>query len=190
MAWLTDAEILKALASKKSVCIIVQKEDFQRPDIDVNLKEVDWKKKWKIELRQSYDKLKCNLEREDFDQNILSFISTHSIDTTLEAVRCVGNKNRHPLMHNKFLVFASYKNYNRPVSGYYDYGKIKIKPYAVWTGSFNFTKNSQNSLENALLIKDPLVVHAYYKEFGQIYAMSEPLDWTVDWVKPKWRIGS
>lgn len=84
-------------------------------------------------------------------------------------------------MHNKFLVFAKLLDRGNTES---------IEPYAVWTGSFNLTLNATQSLENALLLEDPVIVEAYFEEFGQIMALSEPLDWTTDWSEPKWRIGT
>jgi phosphatidylserine/phosphatidylglycerophosphate/cardiolipin synthase-like enzyme len=64
--------------------------------------------------------------------------------------------------------------------------KDHIKPYAVWTGSFNFTKTAPLSFENAVVIQDAKIVEAYFKEYAQIAALSEPLDWTVVWIAPQW----
>jgi phosphatidylserine/phosphatidylglycerophosphate/cardiolipin synthase-like enzyme len=61
---------------------------------------------------------------------------------------------------------------------------------AVWTGSFNLTFNAQQSLENAVLLREPALVEAYFHEFGQIMAISEQLDWESDWVEPEHRIGT
>lgn len=195
IAWLTDPDILQALSKRPNVCIIVQKEDFLRPDI--GLTEVynkDWRKKWNEKLREMYNGLHCNLERSTFS-NILSSVTTNQSITLIEPIRCVGNYNKtkrpaFPRMHNKFLIFAKYKDNNPPNSYGYDTSKVKITPYAVWTGSFNLTKNAGKSLENALLIKDPKIVNAYFQEFGQICAMSEPLDWKHEWIAPQWRIGT
>jgi len=46
------------------------------------------------------------------------------------------------------------------------------------------------SLENALYITDETIARAYYREYGQIYAISEPLDWESDWCFPTYRIGT
>ncbi|MGD9686353.1 MAG: hypothetical protein AB7U43_05200 [Desulfobacter sp.] len=180
IAWLTSNTILNALSKLENVSIIVQKEDFLRPDINSS---GDWKNK----LRKNYSNLKCDLTRYSFP-NILGKVSVCS-DPTIESVRCVGNHNRDkkpafPRMHNKFLVFAKI---NHQLS---DENPEVINPYAVWTGSFNFTKNATRSLENALYITDPSIVGAFFKEYGQIAAMSEKLDWTSDWSEPEWRIGT
>lgn len=180
VAWLTNDAILNALAQLSNVSLIVQKEDFLRPDVGVP-------KDWKNELRKKYSKLKCNLTRYSFD-NILSSLSVAS-DPSIDPVRCVGNHNRDkkpafPRMHNKFLIFA------KILPGSDEHELETIQPYAVWTGSFNFTKNATNSLENALYLTDHSIVKAFFEEYGQIAAMSEPLDWTSDWAEPEWRIGT
>jgi len=180
VAWLTNDAILDALAQLSNVSIIVQKEDFLRPDIEAS-------KNWKNDLRKKYAGLRCNLLRYSF-KNILSSMSLGG-DPSIDAVRCVGNHNRDkkpafPRMHNKFIIFAKVL----PSSEEYDLETIQ--PYAVWTGSFNFTKNATDSLENALYITEPSIVNAFFDEYGQIAAMSEPLDWTSDWTEPEWRIGT
>ena len=180
IAWLTSDSILDALSKLSDVSIVVQKEDFLRPDIGAS-------NNWKQVLRAKYSMLKCGLTRYSF-QNILSSMSVAS-DPSIEPIRCVGNHNRDkkpafPRMHNKFLVFTKVRQSDD------EYGPEKIEPYAVWTGSFNFTKNATKSLENALFITDPVIVEAFFNEYGQIAAMSEPLDWTSDWAEPEWRIGT
>ena len=177
VAWLTSDPVLTALAALSNVSIIVQKEDFLRPDIESS-------SNWKNELRSKYSNLRCALMRGSFS-NILGEMS-YAIDQSIDPVRCVGNHNRDnkpafPRMHNKFLVFAKILPGD---------DVEEIKPYAVWTGSFNLTKNATRSLENALYITDPSIVNAYYQEYGQIAAMSELLDWECDWSTPEWRIGS
>lgn len=178
VAWLTHPQILDAL-SHKSVAIVVQKEDFLRPDLGV-------KTNWKAELRSRYLRLKCASSRYAFE-NVISALS-YAGDPTLHGVRCVGNYNREkspafPRMHNKFLIFCRHDleatdEEPRPV------------PYGVWTGSFNLTFNAENSLENALYLEDQEVVSAYFNEFAQIVALSEQLDWENDWSAPEWRIGT
>lgn len=176
VAWLTHNDILEALRPK-DVAIVVQKEDFLRPDL---LAGTDWKTK----LRNKYGALSCGLDRYAFS-NMIGHLSTSS-DPSLDAVRCVGNYNRDknpafPRMHNKFLVFA-----RKVRSDDID----TVAPYAVWTGSFNLTYNATASLENALYITDSNIVKAYFNEYGQIMAISEPLDWEESWCAPEFRIGS
>jgi hypothetical protein len=97
VAWLTDGEILDALAKKNAVSIIVQKEDFLRRDMG---------KVSKPELRKQYDKLKSG-RRYEMNVGHLSFC----VDPTLDPIRCVGNHNKantsYPRAHNKFVVFVS-----------------------------------------------------------------------------------
>ncbi|MDQ7731562.1 phospholipase D-like domain-containing protein [Halomonas sp. SpR1] len=180
VAWLTSYSILDALAELDNVSIVVQKEDFLRPDFGSS-------SDFKRTLHTKYKALNCKLTRYSFS-NILSSISVSS-DPSIDPVRCVGNHNSErspsfPRMHNKFLIFARVEESKE------DHGIETVTPYAVWTGSFNITKNATMSLENALYITDKKIVNAYYEEYGQIAAMSEELDWTSDWVAPEWRIGT
>jgi hypothetical protein len=174
VAWLTSEPILLALAEKKSVSIIVQKEDFLRPDGDMGREKT----------RKLYAALPASLERHRFG-NTLGRMSVGG-DTGLEAIRCVGGHNSQsypafPRSHHKFVVFCKVSANEEPPY---------ISPYAVWTGSFNFSDNATRSFENALVLSDPIIVEAYYQEYGQIAAISESLDWTSEWVAPVWRIGT
>lgn len=180
VAWLTSYTILDALAELNNVSIVVQKEDFLRPDIGVS-------SDFKNTLRTKYNALKCSLTRYSLS-NILSRVSVCG-DPSITPVRCVGNHNwekkpAFPRMHNKFLIFAKVEE------GEEGPGNETVTPYAVWTGSFNLTKNATMSLENALYITDKEIVKAYFAEYGQIAAMSEELDWRSNWVAPEWRIGT
>lgn len=170
VAWLTDFEILKALAAVDPVAIVVQKEDFLRPDLGA-------KNGWKNILRKHYDAIKNSSGRMEWP-GLMSKLS-FAFDPTMHGIRCVGNHNAQrvpafPRMHNKFLVFCTEKK----------------EPKEVWTGSFNLTRNATASLENAVLISNPNIALAYYNEFCQIYALSEPLDWQSTWCAPEFRIGS
>lgn len=181
VAWLTSEPILDALATKRNVSIIVQKEDFLRPDLDSGFHN-----SWKVWLQQKYQALHSDLSRFMFD-NLLTHIS-YCGDPSLDSVRCVGNYNRDkkpafPRMHNKFLIFAKVVDNSEDSWG-------RVIPYGVWTGSFNLTKNATYSFENAIYMTDSEIVRAYFDEYGQIASMSEPLNWESDWIEPEWRIGS
>lgn len=186
VAWLTSEPVLSALARRPKGCaFIVQKEDFLRPDVGQGAR-------FKGRLRRLYDSLPARLMPEDF-QPVLCDVAHNSFGfgaagCVIEPVRCVGQYNRAktaaaPRMHNKFAIFCDFCD----GSHFFD---ETIRPYAVWTGSFNFTKNAVLSLENAVLIRTPEVVDAYYLEWQHIAMLSEPLDWETDWVEPEWRIGT
>ena len=182
VAWLTNEKILDAMAKTKyGAQIVVQKEDFLRPDFGCESGS-----KWKEYLRKEYDSIKSSMCRYNFN-GLISCLSTSSY-SDMSSVRCVGNYNSNkkpafPRMHNKFLLFAKVIGKGNAWGG-------TVKPYAVWTGSFNFTKNATYSLENALYITNKQIVDAYFKEYSQIFALSEPLDWTHEWVAPEYRIGT
>lgn len=97
VAWLTSEPILRALAKCPRVQIVVQKEDFLRPEGKAST--------WKNNLRYLYSGLRCNLMRQQMKEPLCS-LSTCS-DPTVEPIRCVGNHNRDkvpafPRSHHKF----------------------------------------------------------------------------------------
>lgn len=172
VAWLTDFDILSAL-SGRYCCMVVQKEDFLRPD--------DEGRGWKSRLRSAYDAL-WGVEQSYFPEKTIPGLLYRPGDSTLPTVRCVGNFNADrnpafPRAHHKFAVFARLEEED-------------LVPFGVWTGSFNWTANASNSLENAIYSTDPNLVAAYCQEWQQVLALSEPLDWESDWCAPEFRIGS
>mgnify|MGYP001228644655 CR=1 FL=1 len=197
IAWLTDFEILDAISETGYRLLIVQKEDFLRPDSNSN-------SDWYDQLREKYYNLTkpsskyskyindydTELARHHFDR--LCEMSYNNCDE-MNGVRCVGNHNSEkkpasPRMHNKFLVFAKVEHLGDDCgNGFY---AKNIIPYAVWTGSYNFTRNGGNSFENAFYVKDEIFAKQYFNEFQQISCLSEPLDWEKPWVYPEYRIGS
>lgn len=184
VAWLTSAPILKELANTEAQ-VIVQKEDFLRPDVGARPHT------WKAWLRRMYSRIEFNIDRYAFPY--LGGFS-YAGDPGMEGVRCVGNHNRDrnpafPRMHNKFMVFGRLETRSGVNHGErFEYERVV--PEAVWTGSFNFTRNAGMSLENALYITEPSIVEAYFNEYQQIAALSEPLNWSSDWCAPEWRLGT
>lgn len=184
VAWLTNERILDAL-SKVECAIVVQKEDFLRPDMG---SKSDWNKR----LRGMYNNLKLSIGR-DWVGGVLSNMSVCG-DPEIQGVRCVGNYNYEkkpafPRMHNKFLVFCKLNNSDDGDDSN-TFNPPALIPKYVWTGSFNFTQNAIMSLENAVVLRQPEIVNAYYAEWTQIEAISEPLDWESVWCAPQWRIGT
>ncbi|MCC5633987.1 phospholipase D-like domain-containing protein [Nostoc sphaeroides CHAB 2801] len=212
IAWLTNESILDALSKCEIVSIVVQKEDFLRPD-PINMTS-DWKKNealWKLKLQTMYNKLPRGVNHDDFmgfdeeksfynsplrndepeiyknGENAKKILSSTNISPDsisyaegweTNAVRYLGKVNTmkypaFPRMHHKFLLFCE-----NPQT-----------PYAVWTGSFNFTYNATNSLENALYITDENIVKAYYLEWVYTFVQSKSLDWKSKY-QPELRIGS
>lgn len=180
VAWLTNYKILAELARLRfGASMVVQKEDFLRPDRMKNPK-----------LRQTYDKIKAfNRMRTPGAIRELAPCSFSYSDP----VRCVGNHNlakspAHPRMHHKFLVFLRVQE-RKPGDGEEDEWR-SFKPYAAWTGSFNFTDNATKSFENAVYIENEEVAQAFANEHSQVLALSEELDWTTPWATPQYWIGS
>jgi len=169
VAWLTNENILREL-SKKECLIVVQEEDFLRPDTNF----CGNKQKWKEKIMKLYN----NLSAGDKCVTTCDFMVNRARLTKCGVRRCgMLNKNKlpaFPRMHNKFIVCCN----NTEI------GKKHYEPVVVLTGSFNYTENSTNSLENVVCIKDKKIAKAYLDQFGQILIVSMELDWSGDW-EPK-----
>jgi|TARA_R110002126_G_scaffold5189_2_gene26976 hypothetical protein len=170
VAWLTDYDLLEAM-SKKPCQIVLQKEDFLRPDMEVILSRSS-----KLKLREAYNNLSFEYTSVSFSNKIFELSYDEIFD--IEPVRCFGlltEKMKHcsPKMHNKFLIFCEF-----------DTNTNKIKPKKVWSGSANLTEMSMYSLENAILIDNETIALQYLKEYEYIYYLSESLNWDSTWVSP------
>jgi hypothetical protein len=175
VAWVTSMSILAMLSTRRVVSLIVQKEDFLRPDIGRPTN-------WKNNLRNAYDSLPRRLDLSDdvFNGTCVAGMNYLSDERPVDPVRCVGlrrNGTVSPNMHHKFLVLcrADHDEYT---------------PEMVLTGSYNFTENSNRSFENIVMIRSKDCAAAYFQEYCQMLAISEPLDWESEWVCPEWRIGT
>jgi len=191
VAWLTHEGILNALAkTKHGVSIVIQKEDFLRPDI--NQSGVNFS----LRMRELYDQLKPitnwgersfrkKIDQSGFDSNSTNEWYMAAQEPVDISIRCVGyrkgiNEFALPRMHHKFLVFCKVVD----ESGYPFTEYEKYRPYAVWTGSFNMTKNGTMSLENGVYIESDDISLSYYKEWINMLLLSEALDWESEWAAP------
>lgn len=190
VAWLTSGPILDALAALPGVALLVQKEDFLRPDFGAAAG-------WKNHLRARYAALHEGPSRLNY-LGILGGAST-SLDDIVAPVRCLGNYNRakspaFPRMHHKFAVRCHTESFYALLDPTDPSDKVylveTVVPDAVWTGSYNWTKNAGRSFENALILRDDASVDAYFDEWQQLMLLSESLDWETDWVDPEWRLGT
>ena len=175
MAWLTNPTVLSALA-EVPVQLLVQKEDFLRPDSSRS-----WSKN---RIRKAYARLNA-LPRPCLETTAAY---CYGGEGSTDPVRVVGiapdhKKPANPRMHHKFFVFLKRAGSEPGCSEQY-------KPYAVWTGSFNATYNGTRSAENAVMIRDEAVAGAYAREHGHLFGLSEALDWQHEWVAPEYRLGS
>lgn len=167
IAWLTVKNVLKELQNKQCQ-IVLQKEDFLRPDLVSHLSDKD-----KGCLKDLYDNLSCNLSTTQFSYKIKELSLDGILDLT--PITCFGYYNQNlkhctPKMHNKFFIFAKI-----------DKESNKIKPLKVWTGSANITNMSIHSLENGVIIDDKEIAEHYMKEYENIYFLSEKLNWNSNW---------
>ncbi|BCS83174.1 putative phospholipase D/nuclease [Cotonvirus japonicus] len=164
IAWLTNDNILEALSRKKGVKIIVNKEEFLNPEMEIS------KKYFYRSLHEKYNKIPnifnvkclcCKKIMTNCPNFNKIFNDNTECDSKNSAILTCGIVNTLPKMHHKFLIFFN----------------ENIQPYGVWTGSYNLSKTSNFSLENALFITDKDVVDQYLKEFMAIYPHSENYYW-------------
>lgn len=190
VAWLTHPDILQALSEKQGVSLLVQKDDLYRPDMFA-------KNRTAMQTQLFYSKLPGTLTRE---RDFLSTPYGRGVPdwkeeiSPIEPVRCIGiynkgadRKTSAPFMHNKFLVFCEKREIDNADYGWSGDPSMKrafeakihgdLYPVAVWTGSFNFSKNASKSFENALFIEDEGIAEAYFNEFCQLALLSESLKW-------------
>jgi hypothetical protein len=184
-AWLTNYRVLDAMASLKHGCsVVVQKEDFLRPDTghtSVSNKT----------LRQKYAKL-----RTAWRLNLPGIAGRLTVSGGCEgdAVRCAGVSNADrrqaaPRMHHKFAVACTVSTREERIDNWTE-KYPEFHPYSTWTGSFNPTINGTRSRENAVVIESETVSQFYLEEWQKVFAMSEPLNWSAEWCSPEWRIGT
>lgn len=163
VAWVTSADVVDALC-KRPVALIVNKEPTLKPSGKASAGR----------QRETLARLVGGLRRRDFPAP-LSQMYQNAKDF-IDPVRVTGHTGARaansPLMHHKFAV--------RLTNG---------QPTAVWTGSFNWTKNASSSIENAVEIHDTEIAAAYLAEFARVAALSEPMNYYSPRPKPQWHIG-
>lgn len=202
VAWLSDFDVIDALSkNNKRVSIVVQKEDFLRPDgEDSGFKE---------RLKNAYEKVPHLFHRHKLPESCVSVqaalsgygdgdlldprrdMSSHIWPSLREKpnyvhpFRCAGRyiplEKSFPRMHNKFLVFCDVGT-----DGVYNDHYI---PREVWTGSYNMSATARLGFENGVAIKSEKLALAYAQEYSEILMLSEPLNWVNDWVDPEYTWG-
>ena len=100
VAWLTSEKILDALSKCNTVQIVVQKEDFLRPDSNF-IKEKEFYRM----LKERYVNIRGGWNRLEMLPPICDL--SWGMNPNIEAIRCMGthnseNKPAAPRMHNKF----------------------------------------------------------------------------------------
>lgn len=180
VAWLTNSSVIDALASIKGAKIIVNKEEYLSSKMSAG------KRAYYNYMREKYStindlfKINCTCcckkitECEKFKQtfgniDIESCIKPMSTESRIvkgctvlsSAIHACGIVNNFSKMHHKFLIFMD----------------DDMIPTGVWTGSYNFSRTSKYSLENAIYFNDEACSREYIKEFISIYPYSECSDW-------------
>jgi hypothetical protein len=96
-------------------------------------------------------------ETYDTSSNVYNRLLHNKLLKSTQSLTIWNDKNR--LMHNKFIVFIRYNGHMHT-------------PYAVLTGSYNFTINARNNHENCIYIEDNNAAEEYEKEFRRLVEMA------------------
>jgi len=156
VAWVRNYQVLSALLKRPAV-MLVQKEEY-------------WKMGARKEekIRSAYIEALHNpsgIKTRYLPLGAKPLVTKSDLD--LPRFGCIGygpSVSYRPLMHNKFIIAARLKD-------------EQLTPYAVWTGSFNFSQIATTSLENAVIIESAKAARAYLAEWVRLLAMAEPLNW-------------
>jgi hypothetical protein len=185
MAWMTNGGILRALATRGAVSMIVNKEDFLRPD------KGNWSER---RIKEMYAAIP------GINRYVVGRAYSFACDPVTAAVRCIGirdeRKNVPPRMHHKFMVFCDAEaketiRVDQPGAEAFEFDDGgKATPRAVWTGSFNATFNGTQSLENAVILRGFDYAYPFFCEWAALLGISEPLNWESPYVAPEYRIGT
>lgn len=156
VAWLTSRPILTALQTTQCQ-FIVQVEDWLRPDCDAStLSEAKALIQSLRPISNWWTGWMCSL-----------------CDDSISPLRLSGSpavKTRNnPRMHHKFALFGQLNASNES-----DIDEVSF--HTVWTGSYNWTRNATNSLENGLFIKSEDVVQAYRREWFEVLLTSRRVE--------------
>ena len=167
VAWMSDDDIIFEMGGK-GLGVVIQRDSFNES------------------LMRSYSLIPCPrllLNQSKILSIVFDFndqsdpIVVNRLNQRLGQVRCIGYPLNQlnqsslnmgvPLMHHKFL------SSNFSIIG----SELRVKVDAVWTGSFNFTKNGNRSLENVVIMRQAEVLRAYVDEFINLFfSCSEALN--------------
>lgn len=160
VAWLTHVDILRALKQRKC-SVIVNQENWSTPFRSKNLRDYAELTPVPFEYLKTIDPRVTPIDPNYVSPAIRSIGKPSDGDTKHTVVSGAPARfDAVNLMHHKFLILES---------------SAPDGIRGVWTGSFNFTHNATNSLENAIFCTDEHVVHEYKKEFMRMYRNSGEL---------------
>lgn len=196
VAWLSNPDIINALASREILSVVISEKQDVKSISDLKLH-----KNWitPTHLANNFNHFytltnSITLGVEDISLNLplCSIRQLRERDIWVEENVRDKHDGDSPYLHNKFVVFASleYSKENLQDASIEYWGnktegdpqgyirrnaKPIINPYAVWTGSFNFSSAAERHLENAVLIHGNSIAEKYFREFAQIYLLSTRL---------------
>ncbi len=150
VAWLTNKEILEALPKK--CCIVMQKEDWLRPDYDGS---------HPAQYSKNLYTGPSSLYRQDFSGlDCMNSSCYKPIDKFRLFGVAVEGKYGRPLMHHKFMI--GMESYNeKKVCEIGEYENRRYRPISVWAGSFNMSKGSVRNCDMTFIAGSEVAAFFY-----------------------------
>lgn len=166
IAWITDFGVIDAISKLKGATIIVQAESMfkikTREGFKTNLKrryqqikQFPWATFAKAAHLPHFQKLWTEMKTTPaLQEQLWTTLGQDPMAVrTCGQVQKAGHEGQNPeepsMMHHKYLIFLD----------------ANAKAVAVWTGSFNFTKNASKSLENIQIVYNQQVADSYLRNF-------------------------
>lgn len=186
-AWLTNHNIIEALTKIKGVKIVINKEEY------LNSKIITSNNFFYTKLREKYDNISdmFGLPCECCNTNV----GTETIHVRACKSKCACTHNAPIVRLNSCSTFTKFSNgqirqkpgailtcgiVNSPSKMHHKFLIFfddKFETLGVWTGSYNFSSNSNSCIENGLYIRDKGTIQSYIDEFFLIYEFAEPYNW-------------
>ena len=179
IAWLSNRNIINTIAKYcKRVLFVVNNEDYSKWGNGKNPELYQKLPRFNQPLAVAFKHLNTPLNTLEVNSNKIS-------TSNYAPVRAYGNPcGKGPLLHSKYLVFFKtvtiiVTNVDKDDDDGQDNVEKDIEiPFAVWTGSINFTEGSKNNQENAQFIINKEIAEAYFNDFSTTFMHSEPI--TID----------
>lgn len=168
MAFLTDQDFIEQLSGKMISLVTLDLPEQQKLFInDVRIEECQ-----KFELNTDVLLIPA-LYEDGFEGTIGHHPLEYGPGWQFEPLYYFAKDHMGAMLHHKFLVFLRKRLIVLDSDESYevhpwDQRTIYLDTVAVWTGSYNLTKNASYSLENGVIIHSPKIAREYFREFFQV----------------------
>lgn len=172
VAWLSDPDIVAALAACEGVLLIVNKEDYSKYGSGKMLDLYATLPRFKAPLWKVFGHLKTPLSALDLKlkngSSRYHSVRAFGAPSGLSDGKKTSFAASSGLEHCKYLIF-----FGEELDP--ETGETRLFPERVWTGSMNMTKASGGHHENAIEIHDRCLANGYFADFSVTFMQSVPV---------------